>query len=590
MRGMHTYRRLAVLDRPLILFLIILLAGFSSYAQKRDAKLKSYLERVEAFGFSGQVLVAEQGKVIMDRAFGYADRSRGTKNTTETVFNVASFTKQFTAAAILRLEQEGKLNTADQIGKYLDGVPADKAQITLEQLLTHTSGLRRGNAPKERERDDVVRTILSEPLAARPGERFIYSNNGYHLLAAVVEKVSGMSFGDYLAAKLFRPAGMSRSGVFTGVWQDRPIAVPYNEWERLDDFTAWKKTWNYGSGSVVSTAGDLYKWLQALDADAVISAGQKARLFASHTPADDPGVSYGYGWFITTTKDGGELIYHGGDNTGYHSEVRRYVRAGRIIIILSNQEILEPDGMAVQKRIIANNINRILSGETYSQPPAFIRLGQAELERHKGDYVLPGGGRLHVDLYGHFLTVGAEGQDAVDLLTGTVGESGKKYSTANEMADLIMSNLKSGQNDRIIERLGKEDYDNYIPFLDKELQDFKKRMGEFRSYKVQGTASFPWNADDYRTYITLQYERGATDLFLGWNNAKLDDLTTETGRPFPVILTLVPRTRTDFSTFEMVRSSSVSFRFERSGDAEKLVIGSGDQKIVATKTGPSSSR
>jgi CubicO group peptidase (beta-lactamase class C family) len=324
-------------------------------AQNRNGDLKNYLEKAEAYGFSGQILVAEKGKILLNKAYGSADRERKISNKLDTVFNVASFTKQFTAAAILRLEADGKLKTADTIGKYFDNVPADKAGITVHQLLSHTSGLTRGNSTKNTTRDESVQKIFGEPLAAKPGEKFIYSNNGFHLLAAMIEKLSGQTYRQYITEKLFQPAGMKDSGFFSDTkWPSERIARTHNEWSKLDAFTDWKKVWNYGSGSIVSDTEDIFRWFQALNANKIIPKEEKEKLFQKYTASFDEDTSYGYGWYIEKLKDGSDLIFHGGDNPGYHSEFRWYVKDDRVIIILANYEIFEPDGTAVQKRIIAN--------------------------------------------------------------------------------------------------------------------------------------------------------------------------------------------------------------------------------------------
>ena len=184
-------------------------------AKSVKGKLSDYLNRASAYGFSGQVLIAENGKILLNQAFGYADKERRIASTPNTAFNIASLTKQFTATAILRLETDGKLKTFDTIGQYLENVPADKSNITIHQLLTHTSGLSRGSdGEKNTTRDETVEKILKQSLAAKPGEQFHYSNNGYQLLAAIIEKVSGQTFASYLSEKLFKPSGMSQTGFY----------------------------------------------------------------------------------------------------------------------------------------------------------------------------------------------------------------------------------------------------------------------------------------------------------------------------------------------------------------------------------------
>jgi hypothetical protein len=176
------------------------------------ATLDDYLTRAEAFGFSGALIVEKDGKIILSKGYGWADRAKNVKNTADTPFLIASVSKQFTAAAILQLEERGKLKTSDVIGKYLKDVPADKSQVTIHQLLTHTWGVGNNNAAgEENNREKAVRKILAQPFEAKPGEKFIYSD-GYALLGAIVEIVSGQSLESYLKQNIFTPAKMTSAG------------------------------------------------------------------------------------------------------------------------------------------------------------------------------------------------------------------------------------------------------------------------------------------------------------------------------------------------------------------------------------------
>jgi len=163
------------------------------------ARLDDYMTRLEGFGFSGTLLVAKDGDIVLSKGYGVADKSRGTPMTAETVISIGSITKQFTAAAILKLEMQGKLNVDDPITKYFPIVPPDKAGITLHHLLTHTAGLDEdygGTDYEEVSRDEILKRVFSRPLKWEPGKRHLYSNAGYSLLGAIVEIVSGQTTSD----------------------------------------------------------------------------------------------------------------------------------------------------------------------------------------------------------------------------------------------------------------------------------------------------------------------------------------------------------------------------------------------------------
>lgn len=568
-----------------IIFVVFCLQ-ISTFAQSTKTNevaknLKIYLEKANAYGFSGQVLVAENGKILLNQAYGFADREKRIPNSLNTVFNIASLTKQFTATAILRLEADGKLKTTDSITKYFDNVPADKSNITIHQLLTHTSGLSRGQDGKKNStnRDEVVTKILQTPLSAKVGERFIYSNNGYHLLAAIIEKVSRQTYPQFISENLFKPAGMLNSGFYQDErWMKTAVSQTYNEWTKLPAFNEWSKVWNYGSGSIISTTTELYKWFTAVNENKILPKEEKEKLFNQYTESFDENTFYGYGWYIEKLKSGKTLIFHGGDNQGYHSEFRWYKDDNRIIIILTNYETLEPDGVAINKRVIANNLNRILSGEEYKQPPQFIKLSAKDLQKYEGEYQFANGEKLKIWQNGEYLNIGAEGQEVINTIAGYEGETAKKYAEANDLTQFILENISKGNTENIKTRVPKEDYDFYIPFLAKQYKEFNDKLGVLKEIKVQGTTSFPWDADNYRTNVILQFEKGATDLFLGYQNGKLSDVTTETGRPFPLIMPFVPNSKTEFSTFEYLRSRLTQFSLNNKNEVsiktdKKMIFG-----------------
>lgn len=576
--------KLKIIQKISAILIVVFCLQFSIFGQNEITKnLKAYLEKAKAYGFSGQVLIAQNGKILLNQAYGFANQESKIPNTLNTVFNVASFTKQFTATAILRLEADGKLKTTDEIGKYLDNVSADKSAITIHQLLTHTSGLSRGQDGKKNSinRDEVVKKILELPLAAKVGEKFIYSNSGYHLLAAIIEKVSGKTYPQFIVENLFKPAGMTQSGFYQDTnWKPNLVAQSHNEWTKLPSFTEWNKVWNYGPGAIVSTSNDLFKWLTALQSNKILPKDSTEKLFQQYTISFDEDTFYGYGWYLEKQKNGKTLIFHGGDNPGYHSEVRWYRDDNRIIIILTNYEILQPDGVAVYKRVIANNLNRILAGEEYKQPPQFAKLSAKDLKKYEGEYKTEHGEKLKIWSNGIYLNLGAEGQEVINAIAGYEGETAKKYAEANEFAKFVLDDVAKGNLESLKKRFSKDDYDFYMTSLVEQYADFKKNLGELKEIKIQGTTSFLWDANAYRTSVLLIFAKGSMDLFLGYEDGKLNDLTTETGRPFPLIMPFVPNSKNEFSTFEFLRAKTTNFKFE----VKDKVVGLQFGNIRANKT------
>lgn len=307
-------------------------------------RIDRYLRELESGGFSGAFLLAQGDEVLLAAGYGHADAARGIANTPATVFGTASVTKQFTAAAIVRLEQLGLLDVDDPLTAFFDDVPADKSEITLHQLLTHTSGLP-GSLGQDDEplgREEMVARAMATPLVAPPGADYLYSDVGYNLLAAVIEIVSGRSNDAVLKTELFDPAGMTDSGYRLDVPAER-LAHGYDRFsgadlgsqlERpgLDDGPYWLLR---GAGGVHTTIGDMFAWDRLLAGDEVLSAAARAKLFAPHVAIED-GVHYGYGWGVVETERGTTLLTHSGGSPFTSSQIRRYPDDDVFVYLVSN--------------------------------------------------------------------------------------------------------------------------------------------------------------------------------------------------------------------------------------------------------------
>jgi CubicO group peptidase (beta-lactamase class C family) len=261
-----------------------------------------YLGRIVPYGFSGAVLVAKDDRIILNKGYGMAVRVKNIPNTNATVLNTGSITKQFTAAAIMKLEVQRKLKTSDPITKFFKNVPADKKNITLHHLLTHTSGIvdAVGDDYEVAKRDETTANILKEPLQFTLGKEFSYSNAGYSLLAAVIEKVSGQDYEKFLNEQLFKPAGMHFTGYRIPKWNERVVAHWYVG--EKDNGTPLEKPYPYwhviGNGEILSTTGDLYKWHLALKGDKILSKEAKKKIFTPYLN------DYGYGWDVLESGHG----------------------------------------------------------------------------------------------------------------------------------------------------------------------------------------------------------------------------------------------------------------------------------------------
>jgi CubicO group peptidase (beta-lactamase class C family) len=341
-------------------------------AKEIGRKLDRYLVDSE---YAGSVLVAKDGQILLEKAYGEADREQHVPFKTDTLVSIGSITKQFTAAAIVKLEMEGKLEVEDPITRFFADVPEDKRAITVHELLTHTAGLDSDFAQDYDPvgRDEYVRRILTSKLRSAPGTAHFYANAGYSLLGAIVEAAGKQPYEAYLHEHLFEPAGMHDTGYRMPKWDKARIPVGYRDGKRWG--TMLEKPWAAdgpywalrANGGIQSTLDDLWRWSRALDGDSVLSVAAKKKMFTPHV-AEEPGSDsfYGYGWTISTTPWGHRLIAHNGGNGVFSADFRRYVDDGMVVITFSNDS-------RVRAWKHAGALARIARGEDVAPDPPGTR-------------------------------------------------------------------------------------------------------------------------------------------------------------------------------------------------------------------------
>ena len=323
----------------LALILLSLPHVTNGQTQDKAARLTRHLETAAVKGrFSGAVLVAERGKPLVAKAYGLANAEHQVLNTTKTKFRIGSVTKQFTAAAVMMLQERGKLSVSDPIDEYLDDIPDRWKGITIHQLLSHTSGLMHSWALPEFEKtimipatpEQTLAKFKGKPLVSKPGERFLYSGLGYFVLARLIEKVTGGTYDAFLKENIFTPLGMSDTG------SDHPEAVIANRAAgyvfsegHLENAPAVYVPIFSGGGNLYSTVEDLLRWDQALYSAKVIS---KKSFEAMTTPVRN---NYGYGWEVSEGF-GHRVMAHGGGLPGFTAFIARHVDDQVTIIVLSN--------------------------------------------------------------------------------------------------------------------------------------------------------------------------------------------------------------------------------------------------------------
>jgi CubicO group peptidase (beta-lactamase class C family) len=300
------------------------------------ARLDTHLTRLAAYGFTGTVLVAGDGQVVLLKGYGLADVDRGIPNSGGTRFEMNSMTKMFTGVAILRLAAQGRIRLSDPIARYFTSLPPAKQRATISQLATHTSGLIvRGTPLAGDSREAFVRDVARTPIESPPGERYRYTNAGFSLLAALIEKVSGEPYEHYLRHHLFIPAGMTSALFRNEIPRNDPrfahgyVGTP----QGLEPGPPNPYVWGtIGAGGVWCTVGDMYRWVTALEGGRVLGQAEWRTLLA---PPPPPALE-AFGWHVETTGDGGDLIQKGGGSDDFASHILYYPHEHVVVIWASN--------------------------------------------------------------------------------------------------------------------------------------------------------------------------------------------------------------------------------------------------------------
>lgn len=313
-------------------------------AARIDSAVRAAVERRSVP--AAAVALLRRDTLVFAGGYGVADRERGTPVTAETIFQIASTTKPFTAMAVIMLAEEGKLDLDAPAARYLTWLPARYNGVTVRPLLTHTSGvvrdLRRANVD-EFTAEEFRRRLEERPASFAPGARWEYSNTGYTLLSLVVEAVSGREFGMFLRERIFEPLGMHHTGYRAPERDDGRHAAGYDlvdgQLVRAPHvFSGW------GNSGIESTVLDLARWAAALQRGALLRAEsyrvmlERGRLGSGEAADFEFGGArsgYGFGWFLTSYR-GAELRTHGGAIAGFSSIVNWFPRDGWTVIVLSN--------------------------------------------------------------------------------------------------------------------------------------------------------------------------------------------------------------------------------------------------------------
>jgi CubicO group peptidase (beta-lactamase class C family) len=323
------------------------------------------------------VLVARDGQVVFQGGFGLADIENKTPITTETKFRIGSVSKQFTAVAVLKLVEQGRLALDDSLAKFFPDFPGGD-RVTVRQLLTHTSGLKSytdkpefiGRVSEHIAPEELIGWFRNDPPDFEPGAGFHYNNSAYFLLGEIVAKVSGQSLADYLSDALFEPLGMQATGVYVNASPPEGMARGYSydsDTEGLTPALDWDMSWAGGAGALYSTVGDLFLWNEALYGGKLLSEDSfKAATTPVVLPPDVDGLNYGFGLMITRVHRL-PMIGHGGGLSGWASDLLRLPEQRCTVVVLGNSQPAPPQ---LEPSAIAQTIVQVyLKDEIQKIPP-----------------------------------------------------------------------------------------------------------------------------------------------------------------------------------------------------------------------------
>jgi CubicO group peptidase (beta-lactamase class C family) len=496
---------------PLLCIVFITLAARADVS----ATLDDYFTRAAAHGFSGSVFVARGNEILLRKGYGLADRRAHVAATPETAYNIASLDKQFIAAAILKLEESGKLRTDDKLTRFFDFVPDDKKNITLHQLLSHTSGLRNDYWDEHADlasRAAFVKFILSEPLDSPPGTEWGYSNSAFIMLERIIEIASGEPYEQYLHDALFAPAGLASSGFALPKWKPHQVAH-YDFWtvdaKSLKGDVAYDDPLQRPAPNrvLLSTVDDLWKWHQKLPS--ILSAASLTKLY---TPVKD---DYAYGWNVVRTTRGTRLIHHGGSdsNTGMLVTYRNYADEGVFFVVATNS--MQP---GLVSDYIAADMEAMLFGGPVTLPPPAIANHDALAGKY-GPYevVAVDGGPLVLRT-----------QDRTAMMTLRLPSA---PAAQDEVANDLVRAAFNGDFATVKQALHASD--GFMNTIRDGIDQWKKAYGNVTKIRTVGQRTFVFEAEpEIHSYVRVDFERGSEVLRVlhtGSGGLRLDRLNMPPG-------------------------------------------------------------
>jgi len=563
-------------------------AGKTEDTARTVEDTRIYLSRLEKIGFAGVILVGRGQDVLLAEGFGLADRERSLAWTPDTVSTIGSITKQFTAAAVLKLEEGGRLKVSDSLRLYFEDVPEDKKGITLHHLLTHSSGL---SDPEEIGDwspvpvDEYVRRVFARPLLFQPGNGYAYANANFSLLGAIIEKLSGMSYEAFLRERLLLPSEIKETGYLLPKWGKERLARGYlagKLWGTVLDRPMASDGPYWGlraNGGLHSTAHDMFRWARALLAGRVLSAGSMEKYWAPHV-SEGGDTYYGYGWSIAEGPGGTKIVTHNGGNGIFFADMAIVPEADLVIFLMTN--VIAENRAA---NVLLEQIGRrFIAGQAYPQIPEVVDLDETVLKSLAGIYRLPGkGGAFRLTMDGPVLYIEAEGHIAFDLLNSVEDSEPGRLEKLNGLMERIISANRNGDFSLMFEAYGGRIPVERLKVRWAELtEDIEANRGRILNHDVLGSAR---TAGREETVVRFHGERGIAYRTYVWAPGEEGRLRGMSIRGLTVRLRLYPSSQRDFFTWDGGIRPPKTVKFEPGRDGGMRLIISGKTEQAAVRVG-----
>ena len=351
-------------------FASVLLASQAAQADRVDEYIKGQMEEHRIPGVALNII--RNGKSVKTAAYGLANVELNVPVSPETVFEIGSITKQFTAAGVLLLAQDGRLSVDDYVNKYLKDTPDAWRNITIRHLLTHTSGIKSYTGLdgfqlwRHLTQAQFIQAIGAQPMEFQPGESWKYCNTGFNLLGYIIENVSGMDYWDFMSRRVFKPLGMSATtnrlpsliipGRAAGYEQTNHVWIN-RDYDLTDVFSA---------GAIASTVGDLAKWAAALDGEDLLTAASKEQMWTPVRLNNGKTREYGFGWSFGEVE-GHKDVGHSGSTSGFSASIQRFPNDKLAVIVLTNTD--EEIATTLARKIAALLLESLRSSPLRHLPP-----------------------------------------------------------------------------------------------------------------------------------------------------------------------------------------------------------------------------